>query len=161
MTLEFPSITDIRPVAGGDRPLPDTGYLAFPFRVLAAGPAISGRAAHVREQIELLLFTAPGERPHRPTWGAGVAQLVFETGGPSTVAMVRQRLVSTLAEALAGEVDPESVGVEVAMVAEDTLQLHVTYRLATVGQDHEEVWTLGAGPDRWHGGCTVRSVRRG
>lgn len=145
MTLEFPTLTDIRPVAGADRPLPDTGYLAFPFRIMATGPATSGRAAHIREQIELLLFTAPGERPHRPTWGAGVVQLVFEPGGPSMVAMVRQRLVSTLAEALAGEVDPESVGVEVAMAGEDTLELRVSYRLATVGEDHEEVWTLGAG----------------
>lgn len=152
MTFEFPDITDLRPLAGEDRPLPDTGYLAFPFRVLEPGPAISGRAAHVREQIELLLFTAPGERPHRPQWGAGVDRLVFEAGGPELVATVRQRLVSALAEALAGEVDPESIRVDVEMAADNRLRLTIGYRLATVGQDHEHTWTLGAGTPVASGG---------
>ncbi len=35
-------------------------YLAFPLRVDADGPAPSSRRAHVREQIEQVLFTSPG-----------------------------------------------------------------------------------------------------
>ncbi len=33
---------------------------------------------HIREQIEQVLFTDPGERVFRPELGAGMRQLVFE-----------------------------------------------------------------------------------
>jgi uncharacterized protein len=140
----FPPLDELRPLAGSDRRLRESTYPAFPFRVTAAGPAHSGRVAHVREQIELVLFTTPGERPHRPEFGTGVESLVFDPGGHALAAMVRQRLVSTLAEALRGEVDPESIRVEVTMEAENRLQIRVRYRLATIGEDQEEVWSLGA-----------------
>ena len=39
------------------------------------------RVRHIREQIEQVLFTDPGERVFRPEFGAGVRRLVFE---PST-----------------------------------------------------------------------------
>ena len=32
---------------------------------------------HIRDLIEQVLFTAPGERVNRPTFGSGVMQLVF------------------------------------------------------------------------------------
>lgn len=52
--------------------------LAFPFRVGAAGPAVSRGADYVREQIEQVLFTTPGERVFRSEFGAGVKTLTFE-----------------------------------------------------------------------------------
>ena len=33
--------------------------------------------AHIKDMIEQVLFTAPGERVNRPTFGSGVQQLVF------------------------------------------------------------------------------------
>ncbi len=33
---------------------------------------------HIREQIEQVLFTDPGDRVFRPEFGAGVRRLVFE-----------------------------------------------------------------------------------
>ena len=33
---------------------------------------------HIRDLIEQVLFTAPGERVNRPTFGTGLLQLVFE-----------------------------------------------------------------------------------
>ena len=41
--------------------LSDPPYMKFPFAVGADGPEISGRGAHVREQIEQVLFTNPGK----------------------------------------------------------------------------------------------------
>ncbi len=44
----------------------------------------SGRTAdvdddrHIRDMIEQVLFTAPGERVNRPDFGSGLMQLVFE-----------------------------------------------------------------------------------
>jgi hypothetical protein len=37
---------------------------------------------HLRDLIEQVLFTAPGERVMRPDFGSGLLGLVFEPGGP-------------------------------------------------------------------------------
>lgn len=34
--------------------------------------------AHIRDMIEQVLFTTPGERVNRPTFGSGLLQLVFQ-----------------------------------------------------------------------------------
>lgn len=48
--------------------------------------------AHVRDLIEQVLFTAPGERVNRPTFGSGMLQLIFGANGPE-VATATQFLV--------------------------------------------------------------------
>jgi Bacteriophage baseplate protein W len=49
-----------------------------PLRVDGRGhTAETGLDDHVRDLVELVLFTAPGERVNRPDFGAGVLQLVF------------------------------------------------------------------------------------
>ena len=42
------------------------------------------RDDHLRDLIEQVLFTAPGERVMRPDFGSGLLALVFEPGGPSS-----------------------------------------------------------------------------
>ena len=50
----------------------------FPFRFDGRGrTATTGDDEHVRDLIEQVLFTAPGERVNRPTFGSGLLQLVF------------------------------------------------------------------------------------
>lgn len=39
--------------------------------------AVTGREDHIRDLIEQVLFTTPGERVNRPTFGTGLLQLVF------------------------------------------------------------------------------------
>lgn len=52
--------------------------IAFPFHVDASGrTAVAGEDAHVRELIEQVLFTNPGERVNRPTFGSGLLKLIF------------------------------------------------------------------------------------
>ena len=57
------------------------GYVTqvdFPFHsTRAAAPAATTEDEHVRDLIEQVLFTAPGERVNRPTFGSGLLQLVF------------------------------------------------------------------------------------
>ena len=108
-------------------------YLAFPFRVEAGGPRLSGRAAHVREAIDQVLFTHPGERVFRPTFGAGLKALLFEPNDSPLWAVARRRLVSSLADALAGEVDPQTLDVRVTGRGEE-LRVEVVYTLATLGR---------------------------
>ena len=40
--------------------------------------AATGGADHIRDLIEQVLFTSPGERVMRPDFGAGLLALVFE-----------------------------------------------------------------------------------
>jgi hypothetical protein len=39
--------------------------------------AATGHEDHIRDLIEQVLFTTPGERVNRPTFGTGLLQLVF------------------------------------------------------------------------------------
>jgi len=52
--------------------------IAFPFAIDATGHTASAtNTDHIRQMIEQLLFTAPGERVNRPDFGSGLLQMVF------------------------------------------------------------------------------------
>ena len=66
----------------------------FPYHFSATGrTATTDRDDHIRDLIEQVLFTAPGERVMRPDFGAGLLALVFEpnsaTAGTMTSSAVR------------------------------------------------------------------------
>ena len=64
-----------------------TRNLAFPFQISDAGPPRTvGPEELVRQQLEQLLFTLPGERVNRPDYGCGVQRLVFAKTSPETIA---------------------------------------------------------------------------
>jgi len=59
----------------------------FPYHVDGRGlTATTAPDDHLRDLIEQVLFTAPGERVMRPEFGSGLLGLVFEPGGPELVA---------------------------------------------------------------------------
>lgn len=123
--------------------LSKTSYLTFPFRVAKDGAATSSRGDHVREQIEQVLFTNPGERVFRPEYGAGLRHLIFEPNASTLWELTKKRLTSSLAEALQGEVDPRTLEVEVEGRDEvtgavtETLQILIRYELTAIGQREE------------------------
>jgi phage baseplate assembly protein W len=112
--------------------LNDPPYLAFPLRIGAQGAAVADRRTHVRQQIEQVLLTNPGERIFRPDFGAGLKQLVFEPNASVLWEITRKRIASSLAEALRGEVDPKSLEVDVRGEGEKLL-ITVSYALAAIG----------------------------
>jgi hypothetical protein len=106
--------------------------LAFPFRVGAAGPAVSRGADHVRAQIEQVLFTTPGERVFRSEFGAGVKTLTFEPNNQPLWEVTRRRILAALTAALRGEIQPSGLDVSVEGTGE-RIQVVVSYQLASVG----------------------------
>ena len=54
-------------------------HAAFPYRIDGRGRSAEpeNEDAYVRELIEQVLFTVPGERVMRPDFGCGLMQLVF------------------------------------------------------------------------------------
>ena len=101
------------------------------------------------QQIEQVLFTAPGERVFRHEFGAGVKRLVFEPYSDALREMTRKRLMSALAEVLLGEVDPKTLDIEVSPGGNGTpgadgrLEITVSYRLATINRQEEHRFIVG------------------
>lgn len=57
--------------------------VAFPFGVGGRGrTATAGEDEHIRQMLEQLIFTNPGERVNRPNFGSGVLQLIFAPNSP-------------------------------------------------------------------------------
>ncbi|MCP4657391.1 MAG: GPW/gp25 family protein [bacterium] len=119
-------------------------YLAFPFRVAAGGPATSDRFRHVREQIEQVLFTNPGERVFRPDFGVGIRSLVFEPNTSALWQVTRKRLMASLVEALHGEVDPRTLDIEVEGEGAE-LRVVISYTLAAIGHTERHEIPVGSG----------------
>jgi len=126
------------------RKLIDPQYLKFPFSMTADGPEASRRKAHVREQIEQVLFTNPGERIFRPSFGAGIRRLVFEPNTASLKEVVQKRLAASLQEALQGEVDPRTLEINITRDNEK-LTISISYMLATIGYREVHDFTLSPG----------------
>lgn len=77
--------------------------IGFPFRVGSHGrTATSDPLRHVTELVEQLLFTAPGERVNRPTFGGGVMQMLFEPSRPE-LATASQMLVQGMLQQWLGD----------------------------------------------------------
>jgi phage baseplate assembly protein W len=87
----------------------------------------SGRTAqpddddHIRQLIEQLLFTAPGERVNRPTFGAGLRQLLFAPNSPELATATEFMVQGALQEVMG-----ELVRVEAVDVAAEEATLRVT-----------------------------------
>lgn len=78
--------------------LPARTDVAVPFRIDGRGrTASTGYDAHVRDMIELLLFTSPGERVMRPDFGCGLYDLVFGVNNVATATAVTRTVRDALA----------------------------------------------------------------
>src|ERR1700741_3151313 len=85
----------------------------FPFhfdrRGRAAGVDDDG---HIRDLIEQVLFTAPGERVNRPTFGSGLMQLVFAPNSDELAAATQFLVQGALQQWLGDVIQVEAVQVE-------------------------------------------------
>ncbi len=97
----------------------------YPYHVDGRGrTADAGADDHLRELIEQVLFTAPGERVMRPEFGSGLYALVFEPGGPELVATTQHLVQGALQQELGSLISVESVEVT---QDEGTLTVAVSY----------------------------------
>lgn len=96
----------------------------YPFHFDAAGrTAITDPADHLRDLIEQLLFTSPGERVNRPDFGSGLLQLVF-TPNSAELAAALQLAVQAAIDTWLGDV----VSVEQLAVTSSDATLSVELR---------------------------------
>jgi uncharacterized protein len=118
--------------------------LAFPYGFDGTGRTARAAtaAAHIADMIEQILFTAPGERVNRPTFGSGTAQLVFEPDSDVLAAVQQQAIQSGLQQWLSDLIRVQSVAVS---ADEATLQVTVIYTVLASQQQLTEQFVYGTG----------------
>jgi uncharacterized protein len=115
--------------------------LAFPFSFDSTGrTAQDSLAAHVSDMIELILFTAPGERVNWPTFGSGIKQLLFAPNSDILAAAQQQAIQAGLQQWLSDLIRVNSVTV----AAQDaTLTVTVNYTLVANQQQQSQQFLYG------------------
>lgn len=79
---------------------------------------------HIRELIEQVLLTSPGERVNRPTFGSGLLQLVFAPNSDALRAATQLSVQGSLQQYLGDLILVQSVDVQ---NNDATLQITVNY----------------------------------
>ena len=108
---------------------------AFPLAFDAAGrTALTGQADHVRDLIEQVLFTSPGERVNRPTFGSGLLQTVFAPAGDAMSAALTM-IVQTALQQWLGDL---IVVTQVSVTSQDSsVTVTVGYTVRVTQQSFE------------------------
>lgn len=73
--------------------------------------AATDDADHLRDLIEQVLFTSPGERVNRPTFGSGLLQLTFSPNSPQAAAATQMLVQGSLQQWLGDQIVVEAVEV--------------------------------------------------
>ncbi|MEK7322018.1 MAG: GPW/gp25 family protein [Pseudomonadota bacterium] len=85
----------------------------YPFHFDGRGrTAETDDSGHIRDLIEQVLLTAPGERVMRPGFGSGVMQLVFAAASPEVAATTQFLVQGALQQWLSNLITVETVDVE-------------------------------------------------
>jgi phage baseplate assembly protein W len=115
-------------------------HVDYPLRVDDRGRTAETAADdYVRDLVEQVLFTAPGERVNRPTFGSGVLRLVFEPNSAELATATEFLVQSALQQWLADVVEVQ--GVEVSSV-DSTLRVAVRYQVRTAPQTQPQTVVL-------------------
>lgn len=88
------------------------------------GTARTSHDDYVRDLVEQVLFTSPGERPHRVEFGSGLLQLVFAPASSEVAASAQLLAHASLEQWLGDLIAVEDVSVE---AVESTVTVVVTY----------------------------------
>lgn len=105
--------------------------LAFPF-----GPAGTGRTAgvetnddgQIRQMLELVVMTMPGERVMRPTFGSPVTQMLFAPVDQSVAHALRASLAATIGLWMGDLIDVTDLNVDF-VDGDAVLEIQIAYEV--------------------------------
>ncbi len=99
----------------------------YPFHLDSRGrTATTDQDEHIRDLIEQVLFTAPGERVNRPTFGSGLLQMVFDPNSAELAAATQFLVQGSLQQWLGDLILVNAL--EVRSV-DSTLEVSVVYTI--------------------------------
>jgi len=108
----------------------------FPFHFSHLGrTATTSDDDHIRDMIEQLLFTNPGERVNRPEFGSGLLQLIFAPNSPELAATLQFTMQAALQTWLGDVIEVQDLEV---ISADSQLQVIVNYRVQRTGEQRVE-----------------------
>ena len=114
-------------------------FVDYPLRPNGRGStAMTQLDDHVRDLIEQLLFTAPGERVNRPGFGTGLLQLVFLPNSEPLAAATKAAVQGALSQWLGNVIAVRAVD---AVADDATLTVTVRYALLPSQQDQVATFT--------------------
>ena len=85
----------------------------YPFHFDGGGrTARANDEKHIRDLIEQILFTAPGERVNRPTFGCDIPRLIFSLNSDAQTAATQALVQSSLQQWMGDVIEVEAVDVQ-------------------------------------------------
>ncbi len=109
-------------------------HVDFPFRIDGRGrTGLTTDHDHVRDLVEQVLFTTPGERVNRPTFGCGLLQLVFQPNSEPLALAIQATVQAALHQWLGELIAVEQVRV---VAEESVLQVTVSYTIRRTQESH-------------------------
>lgn len=107
----------------------------YPYRLdVNARTAQTAGDEHIRDLIEQVLFTSPGERVNRPTFGSGLLQLIF-AGQDDELSHATQALVQGALQQWLGDL----IQVEAIQVDGVEAQINVTIQYTVRRSQRREI----------------------
>lgn len=117
--------------------------IAFPFRVDRRGRTAHARHdEHVRDLVEQVLFTSPGERVMRPDFGCGLLDLVFTPNSPELASALELSVQAALQRWLGDLIDVEGLDV---VSEENAVRVFLRYVVRATGARRDDVFEGRAG----------------
>ena len=113
--------------------------IAYPFHFDRTGRTASCTdAAHIRDLIEELVLTSPGERVNRPDLGSGLLRLVFSPTSPELATALQFAIQAAIQRWLGDLIDVQRV--EVTSV-ESTVTVAVAYVIRLNAESQTAIFT--------------------
>ena len=111
----------------------------YPFHFDGRGhTATTSADDHIRDMIEQLLFTHPGERVNRPDFGSGLLQLVFAPNSPELAATLQFTMQAALQRWLGDVIEV----VDLVVVSDDArLNITVQYVVRRTNERRDAQFT--------------------
>ncbi len=107
----------------------------YPYHIARRGRTANADSDdHIRDMVEQVLFTVPGERVNRPTFGCGLLQMVFGPNSPEIATATQFVVQSALQQWLGDIIQVNTVDIQ----SEDsTLSVKVVYTVRRTLQQQQ------------------------
>ena len=113
--------------------------ISFPLRLDNRGRLTScDYAQHIREMLEQLLFTQPGERVNRPEFGTPISNTIFERPTPEILSNLEFQINTSIQRFMSDVIALENIDVQ---VEDNKLFVTLKYRIYQINRSVEEVFT--------------------
>jgi Bacteriophage baseplate protein W len=112
----------------------------FPYQFDGLGRTMDPLQDYVRQLVEQVLFTSPGERVNLPDFGSGLLQLPFAPNSVEMAAATQFTVQAALQKWLSSYIKVQSV---VASADEAVLKVTVTYSLLSTDVTEVQTFVYG------------------